>query len=113
METIKNLFKLKKTVAPKLQEDETTEEAKEQIRITYYQSGYGDSKKAQGNPSTFEAGLHNLYNNFENLCRKQLNEQKILKQPYIEEQERQKTELKKEKQQHLYLKNIWKNKQKL
>ncbi|WP_420571932.1 ABC transporter permease [Kordia sp.] len=94
MKSIKNLFKLKNSSSTVL-ESENTEEAREQLRITYYQSGYGASKKASGGSITFGVGLKNLYNSFENLCRKQLNEQKILKQPYIEDQEKQQTELKK------------------
>lgn len=94
MGTIKKIFKLKSNDVPK-QEPNRTEEAREQIRITYYQSGYGSSIKASGEPVTFGVGLKNLYNSFEDLCRKQLNEQKILKQPYKEEQEKQRTELKK------------------
>ena len=94
MEVIKNLFKLKENSIAKSQIDDT-EDAREQVRITYYQSGYGASTKAFGDPVTFGVGLHNLYNSFENLCRKQLNEQQRLKQPYIEEQEKERTELKK------------------
>ncbi len=94
MGAIKNLFKLKSSPT-KTPEMENIHEASEQIRITYYQSGYGASIKASGEPVTFGVGLKNLYNSFENLCRKQLNEQKILKQPYKEEQEKQRTELKK------------------
>lgn len=94
MAAINNLFKLKVKEVPKPVEDET-EDAREQTRITYYQSGYGASKKANGNPTTFGVALNNLYNSFEELCRKQLNEQRRLKQPYIEDQERQRTELKK------------------
>ncbi|WP_242156374.1 ABC transporter permease [Aestuariivivens sediminis] len=96
MGAIKNLFKLKNNVDNKsINDHNNTEEAREQIRITYYQSGYGASTKASGDPTTLGVGLQNLYNSFEDLCRKQLNEQKILKQPYIEEQEREKTQLKK------------------
>lgn len=94
MEGIKNLFKLKNNTVSKPQVEDT-EEAREQVRITYYQTGYGASKKAEGEPVTFGVGLQNLYNSFENLCRKQLNEQQKLKQPYLEEQEKQRTELKK------------------
>ncbi|MBN4085040.1 ABC transporter permease [Flavobacteriaceae bacterium AH-315-B10] len=94
MEAIKNLFKLKSNSVQKLTIDDT-EQASEQIRITYYQTGYGASIKASGSPVTFGVGLHNLYNSFENLCRKQLNEQQRLKQPYKEEQEKERTELKK------------------
>lgn len=94
MAAINNLFKLKTKEVPKPSEDET-HEAREQIRITYYQSGYGASSKASGNPTTFRVALHNLFSSFEELCRKQLNEQQRLKQPYIEAQEKQRTELKK------------------
>lgn len=104
MGTINKLFKLKKKTEPTTDGwDATTEDAREQLRVTYYQSGYGASKKAYGNPVTFGTGLLDLYNSFENLCRKQLNEQKKLKQPYIEEQEKQRTELKKrETAFHIY-----------
>ncbi len=94
MAAIKSLFKLKESKIPVVIEGDT-DEAREQVRVTYYQSGYGSSKKASGEPSTLKVGLHNLYNSFENLCRKQLNEQKLLKQPYKEQQERERAELKK------------------
>ncbi|RXG21929.1 BAR domain-containing protein [Leeuwenhoekiella aequorea] len=91
---MKNLFKLKTTLIEHKVE-ENIDEAREQDRITYYQSGYGASKKASGNAITLGISLNNLFNSFENLCRKQLNEQKRLKQPYVEEQERKRTEFKK------------------
>jgi len=94
MGAIKNLFRLKNNTVSN-SEIKDTEDAREQMRITYYQSGYGASKKASGDPVTLGVGLHNLYNSFENLCRKQLNEQERLKQPYIQEQAKEKTELKK------------------
>ncbi|MGH1388307.1 ABC transporter permease [Kordia sp.] len=93
MTSIKNLFKLKDTFS--FEEKRNTHNAREQVRITYHQSGYGASTKASGDEMTFAVCLKNLYNTFENSCRKQLNEQKILKQPYIELQEKQRTELKK------------------
>jgi len=94
MGSVKNLFKLKDTAISKpIPED--TEDAREQIRVTFYQSGYGESVEAQGNPLTLGVGLKRLYASFEDLCRKQLNEQQRLKQPYKEEQEKQRAELKK------------------
>lgn len=99
MESIKNLFALKKSPPKEIQngqnEFEESEDSREQIRITYFQSGYGASTKAFGDPVTFGVGLKNLYNSFEDQCRRQINEQEKLKQPYIEEQERCRTELKK------------------
>lgn len=96
MESLKNLFALKKT-APKENKNNgelEDDDSREQIRITYFQSGYGASTKAFGDPVTFGVGLKNLYNSFEDQCRRQLNEQEKLKQPYREEQERSRTELK-------------------
>lgn len=97
MSAIKKLFQTKSKPAPVKSNptSEDTEQAREQIRITYYQSGYGASTKASGDPTTFGVGLKNLYNSYENLCRKQKNEQEILKQPYKQQQEEQRTELKK------------------
>lgn len=91
---LKHLFKTKEK-EPEQRPQEDFQEASEQVRITYYQSGYGASIKAQGEALTFATGLQNLYNSFENLCRKQLNEQKRLKQPYVEAREGFRTDLKK------------------
>ena len=94
MESIKKLFTIKNKT-PRIDFSEDKEEDREQIRITYYQTGFGASKKASGRPITFGVGLNNLYNSFEEQCRKQSIEQERIKQPYKEEQERQRTELKK------------------
>ncbi|WP_426429953.1 ABC transporter permease [Winogradskyella sp. HB-48] len=94
MGAIKSLFKLKNPTNNKNVENNDSED-REQIRITYYQSGYGASSKAFGDPLTFRTGLHNLYNSFEDQCRKQSNEQQKLKQPFVEQQEKKRTELKK------------------
>tara|TARA_R110002012_G_scaffold264412_1_gene447755 strand:- start:959 stop:2218 length:1260 start_codon:yes stop_codon:yes gene_type:complete len=95
MSAIKNLFKIKNEIKLPAEIEVDTKEAREQVRITYYQSGYGASKKAEGDPPTLEVALHNLYNSFEDLCRKQINEQEILKQPYKQNQEQEKTNLRK------------------
>ena len=94
MGAIKSLFKLKNSTDNKVVENYDNED-REQIRITYWQSGYGASSKAFGDPLTFRTGLHNLYNSFEDQCRKQSNEQQRLKQPFVEQQEKNRTELKK------------------
>jgi hypothetical protein len=95
MKPLSQLFSLKKITdsAPKLFEE--NEEDKEQIRITYYQSGFTASVKASGKPIVLKACLQNLYMSFEDQCRKQKLEQDRLKQPYHEEQEKYRTELKK------------------
>ena len=94
MGSLKNLFQLNK---PEVEENkpENIEEHREQIRITYYQSGWGASVKAMGKPIVLKACLENVYNSFENQCKKQEYEQKRLKQPFTEEKEKQNTELKK------------------
>ncbi|TXK75061.1 ABC transporter permease [Mesonia sp. K4-1] len=90
---LKKLFKTKQIS----EDNETidTLEDLEQIRITYYQSGFAASTKASGKPIVLQACLQNLFASFEDQCRRQEVEQQKLKQPYKEEQERLKTELKK------------------
>ena len=93
MSSIKQLFSLKK--ANSVENVEIKEEDREAIRITYYQSGFAASIKATGKPITLKACLQNLFGSFEDQCRKQELEQERLKQPYKEEQEKHRTELKK------------------
>lgn len=94
MESIKNLFRIKE--APReVSNDLATENDREQIRITYYQSGFAASTKASGKPIVLQACLQNLFSSFEDQCRRQNAEQEKLKQPYKEEQEKLRTELKK------------------
>jgi len=97
MKSIQQLFSLKKVEAPQLSLLGTLdkEEDREQIRISYYQSGWGASVKASGKPITLRACLQNLFSSFEDQCRKQVMEQEKLKQPYREEQEKERAELKK------------------
>ncbi|MFV5688913.1 ABC transporter permease [Flavobacterium sp. ZT3R25] len=95
MKSLTQLFSLKKVdEAPKNDIDEN-ENDRDQIRITYYQSGFAASIKATGKPIVLKACLQNLYMSFEDQCRKQKLEQDRLKQPYREEQEKNRTELKK------------------
>lgn len=90
---IKNLFAVRNTAEQK--EEALPKEDKEQIRITYYQSGFAASTKASGKPIVLQACLQNLFASFEDQCRRQELEQEKLKQPYKEEQERLRTELRK------------------
>jgi hypothetical protein len=95
MKPISQLFSLKKGTDSSSKLLEENEEDREQIRITYYQSGFAASIKATGKPIVLKACLQNLYMSFEDQCRKQKLEQDRLKQPYREEQEKNRTELKK------------------
>jgi len=94
MKSLTQLFSLKKTEDSPVVFEEN-EDDREQIRITYYQSGFAASVKATGKPIVLKACLQNLYMSFEDQCRKQKLEQDKLKQPYREEQEKNRTELKK------------------
>lgn len=95
MKSLTQLFSLKKTEDSLITNFDEIEEDREQIRITYYQSGFAASIKASGKPIILKACLQNLYMSFEDQCRKQKLEQEKLKQPYREEQEKNRTELKK------------------
>jgi predicted nucleic acid-binding Zn-ribbon protein len=95
MKPLAQLFSLKKVEDSLFKNHDENEEDREQIRITYYQSGFAASIKATGKPIVLKACLQNLYMSFEDQCRKQKLEQDKLKQPYKEEQEKNRTELKK------------------
>lgn len=95
MKSLTQLFSIKKADDSAVKTFEDNEEDREQIRITYYQSGFAASVKATGKPIVLKACLQNLYMSFEDQCRKQKLEQDRLKQPYREEQEKNRTELKK------------------
>jgi hypothetical protein len=95
MKSLTQLFSIKKTEDSPVKTFDDNEEDREQIRITYYQSGFAASVKATGKPIVLKACLQNLYMSFEDQCRKQKLEQDRLKQPYREEQEKNRTELKK------------------
>ncbi|REG90486.1 ABC transporter permease [Flavobacterium aquicola] len=95
MKSLQQIFSLKKIEEPQSNSFEENEENREQIRITYYQSGFAASVKATGKPIVLRACLQNLFSSFEDQCRKQSLEQERLKQPYKEEQEKSRTELKK------------------
>ena len=95
MKSLTQLFSLKKNEDSSIKSFDDNEDDREQIRITYYQSGFAASIKATGKPIVLKACLQNLYMSFEDQCRKQKLEQDRLKQPYREEQEKNRTELKK------------------
>jgi predicted nuclease with TOPRIM domain len=91
---IRKLFLTKKSEMPEsgIAPSEETEDL--EIRITYYQSGYGAALKAMGGPINFRACLENVYESFEQQCRDQEVQQARLKQPYIDEKIRKQSELK-------------------
>ncbi|MBU2920703.1 ABC transporter permease [Winogradskyella psychrotolerans] len=94
MEKLRSLFAVKKE---KLEDEDLSFDTKNQdnIRITYYQSGFAAAQKASGKPIVLKACLQNVYNSFEDQCRNQKIEQEKLKKPYYEEIERHNSEIKK------------------
>lgn len=96
MNNLNELFKTKQ-VAPEREiifSNSANEVDEVQIRATYYQTGFGAAKQAQGQPLNFKACLESVYASFEDQCRKLKIEQDKLKQPYLEERQRQESELK-------------------
>ncbi len=92
MSSLRNLVVLKskdKKTEPEVREDN------EQIRITYYQSGWAAALKAMGRSVVLRTWLENVYHSFKDQCKRQHEEQQNLKQPFREEKERQKSELRK------------------
>jgi hypothetical protein len=65
MKPLSQLFSLKKGTDSSSKLLEENEEDREQIRITYYQSGFAASIKATGKPIVLKACLQNLYMSFE------------------------------------------------
>ena len=96
MEKLRNLFAVRKENL-KEEETKTNNNNQENVRITYYQSGFAAAQKATGKPIVLKTCLDNVYNSFEDQCRNQKIEQEKLKEPYYEEIERQKSEIKKTK----------------
>ncbi len=95
MTNIKNLFTLKKPIQKEPQPESGPDESFEKVRISYYESGMGAARKANGNEHNFGIALNNVYYQFEMQCKRLEEEQHQLKQPYREDQERQRTEMKK------------------
>ena len=93
MNTLKNLAILRPGKVK--MEVETQEKVSVDLGITYFQSGYGDSKNANGSSHIFKTCLDNLYQNFKEKCRMDDAGQNRLNRPYIDEKEKQTTELKK------------------
>jgi hypothetical protein len=93
MEAISRIFSLKQQNARSSATDNEGSHDDVQVRMSYYQSGYGASQKAFGQAITLKACLQNVYSSFEEQCRKLKEEQQKLKVPYIEEKTRQESEL--------------------
>ncbi|WP_425236978.1 ABC transporter permease [Ulvibacterium sp.] len=94
MNSLKKIFSIKKT-AP--QEVEEKEQEEEKIKLTFFESGYGSSKQAEGNHMIFKACLQDVYMDYKGKCRENEKLQKELKEPYVQEKSKYEIELKKRK----------------
>ncbi len=96
MNRIKNLFALKKGN----EEDNFNEPDESEIikrKLTFFESGYGSSKQAEGNHVIFKACLQEVYMDFKRKCREDEKMQNDLNRPYLIEIGKNETELKKRK----------------
>ena len=90
---------LKRLIVTKPKKEAPIDEVKKdenEIIETYHNLGYNDAKNANGNSKIFKKCLDDIYQKFKDRCRKDEDEQKRLNAPYVEEQEKQKTELRKQ-----------------
>ena len=95
MSTLKNIFTIKKQepVSEKTPEVEDVQK----VKLTFFESGYGSSKQAEGNHRVFRTCLEEVYMDYKGKCRENEKLQNELKAPYLDEKGRQETELKKRK----------------
>jgi hypothetical protein len=95
MEKLRKLFTVKNEEKNDQTDPVEQTDISNNVRITYFESGFAASKKASGGAINLVTCLSNVYNSFEDQCRNQKIEQERLKRPYIDETDRQKSELKK------------------
>lgn len=93
MGTLRNLISLRNNGQGQVVEE--IQESKQEEKQTYYDNGYSCAINANGNSVIFNRCLDDIYEKFKEKCREDEKEQQRLNAPYIAEQERQKTELKK------------------
>ncbi|MDO6854223.1 ABC transporter permease [Cellulophaga lytica] len=95
MSTLKNIFSLKKNTP--LVTDKPKEEDVKKTKLTFFESGYGSSKQAEGNDIVFKACLQDVYMDYKGKCREDNQLQNSLKKPYEQEKSKYEIELKKRK----------------
>lgn len=95
MSALKRLFALKnnepKTIVKSKEEDI------KKVKLTFFESGYGSSRQAEGNSIVFKACLEEVYMDYKGKCREDENLQNKLKAPYKEDKGKREIELKKRK----------------
>lgn len=95
MSPLKKIFSIRKNPEPEVQQ--TKEEDLKKIKLTFFESGYGSSKQAEGNHMVFKACLQDVYMDYKGRCREDERLQKSLKEPYVQERGKYEIELKKRK----------------
>lgn len=95
MSPLKKIFSIKKNPEPEVEQPK--EEDFKKIKLTFFESGYGSSKQAEGNHMVFKACLQDVYMDYKGRCREDERLQKSLKEPYVQERSKYEIELKKRK----------------
>ena len=95
MSPLKNIFTVKNESL--VEEKPVAVEDTTKVKLTFFESGYGSSKQAEGNHRVFRTCLEEVYMDYKGKCRENDQLQKELKAPYLDEKGRQETELKKRK----------------
>ncbi|WP_419213643.1 ABC transporter permease [Maribacter sp. X9] len=95
MGSLKNIFSIKKSTPPEV--EKPIEEDVKKIKLSFFESGYGSSKQAEGNHMIFKACLQDVYMDYKGKCREDEKLQKELKEPYVQERSKYEIELKKRK----------------
>ncbi|SDE46713.1 hypothetical protein [Cellulophaga baltica] len=95
MSTLKNIFSIKKSNPQEI--EKSIEEDVKNIKLSFFESGYGSSKQAEGNHMIFKACLQDVYMDYKGKCREDEKLQKELKEPYVQERSKYEIELKKRK----------------
>ena len=95
MSSLKNIFSIKKSVPQEIEKPKEADVKK--IKLSFFESGYGSSKQAEGNHMIFKACLQDVYMDYKGKCREDEKLQKELKEPYVQEKSKYEIELKKRK----------------
>ncbi|CAM1341112.1 ABC transporter permease [Tenacibaculum aestuarii] len=92
MEALKKIFTTREKDPV---EEVVVKEEKKDVKLTFFESGYGSSKQASGNHKVFRACLNNVYMDYKRKCAEDEDLQKKLKDPHVQEKGREGVELKK------------------
>tara|TARA_R110002049_G_scaffold993_11_gene7248 strand:+ start:28805 stop:30067 length:1263 start_codon:yes stop_codon:yes gene_type:complete len=95
MTPLKKIFTIK-SKDTQIVEQENKDDIK-QIKLSFFESGYGSSKQSQGSYLVLKACLQDVYMDYKGKCRVDDEFPKQLKTPYLDEKGKQETELKKRK----------------